>query len=236
MGRYVSKGIKLLKSITMKANIIIPLFVSLLVYTGVNAQEVNFRTLENTKHLVSANFGVDYGSYYGISYGYVLNTFRRPVVIGAELTLPFGNDVLDDWKWKTSVQAELWRSGNFSVVFKPAVVFRRYESSLARMYNIGSDFSLNAGLVKEKWSVVGIASFDKAIITHIQNKLLKEYYPEIRDGWYIPSGGNVKFGARVNYNLGTWSTFVTVGKHFGQDFEDNPTIPFFAEVSVQKRF
>ena len=220
----------------MKTKYLIIAFMSLLIPNKLFAQEVNFRALEDTKHLVAAHFGADYGSYYGFSYGYVLKTKHRPIVIGTEFTLPFGNDILDDWKWKTGVQAELWRNGNFSVVFKPSVVFRRYDSNMARMYNIGSDFTLNFGYVKKTWGVVGVASFDKAIVTHIENELLKDYYPEIRDGWYIPSGGNFKFGTRVHYSAGTWNTFLTVGKHFGQNFKDNPTMPFFAELSVQKRF
>ncbi|HEX5170700.1 MAG TPA: hypothetical protein VFW11_16115 [Cyclobacteriaceae bacterium] len=219
----------------MKKKIFLIGFLSWITTHALFSQDVNFRTLENTRHLVAAHFGADYGSYYGLSYGYVFNTKHRPIVAGTEFIIPFGADVLDDWQWKTGVQLELLRSGDFSLVFKPSAVFRRYESSMARMYNIGSDFAINVGFVKQKWSVVGIASFDKAIVTNIHNKLLKEYYPEIRDGWYIPSGGNFKFGARLQYGFGTWNTFFTIGKHFGQDFKANPILPFFAEMSVQKR-
>lgn len=218
----------------MKTTFIIIILSSLLT-SALYAQEVNFRALENTKHLVSAHTGADYGSYAGLAYGYVWKTKHRPIVIGTEFTIPFGNNVLDDFKWKTSAQAELWKSGNFSLAFKPAVVVRRYESSLSRMYNFGADFTLNVGYVKPKWGIVAIANFDKAIVTHIEHRLLREYYPEIKDGWYLPTGGNFKFGARVNYSFGKWNTFLTAGKHFGQNFKDNPSLPFFAEVSVQKR-
>jgi len=219
----------------MKTKYLIVTFLSVLTHHTLRAQDVNFRALDNTKHLVSAHVGGDYGTYYGVSYGYVLKTRYTPLIVGTEFTLPFGNDVLDDWKWKTSVQGEVWRRENFSLVLKPSVIFRRYESTMARMYNVGADVSLNFGYVQPKWGVVAVVNFDKAIATHIKNGLLKEYYPEIKDGWYVATGGNFKFGARLQYSFGTWDTFVTVGKQFGQNFEDNPTLPYFAEVSVQKR-
>jgi hypothetical protein len=226
----------MLNYLSTKMKILIVIGLTVFTHFALTAQDVNFRALDNTKHIVSAHFGADYSSYYGLSYGYVLKTKHIPLVVGAELTLPFGDDVLDDWKLKTIVQGELLRRGNFSVVFKPAIVFRRYESTIARLYNIGTDFTLQAGYVKPKWGVLGIAGFDKAIVTHIKHDLLKDYYPEIQDGWYLATGGNFKFGARVQYSIGTWNTFVTVGKHYGQNFDDNPTLPFFAELSVQKRF
>lgn len=235
MGRYVSKSVNLFKSTAMKRTYFTIAFLFLLTVHRMSAQHVNFRALDNTKHLVSAHFGVDYGSYYGLSYGYVLKDKLVPLVIGTEFTFPFGHDVVDDWKWKTGVEAELWRSGPFSLTFKPSVVFRRYESTIARMYSIGTDISLGFGYVKSRWGAVAVASFDKAIVTHIKHGLLRDYYPEIRDGWYIPTGGNFKFGARLHYSVGSWNAFILAGKHFGQNFEDNPTMPFFAEVSVQKR-
>jgi hypothetical protein len=207
--------------------------------TGMNylvrAQEVNFRTLDDTKHLITAIGGADYNTYYGISYGYVLNTRVMPLVVGGEFTLPFGNDVADDWRWKGGIQGEVLKLGNFSLVWKISGVVRRYESELSRIYSFGSDLVVNAGYFGPRWSLVGIAGMDKAIATHIRHDLLKEYYPNIRDGWYVPTGGNFRFGARVQYSVKTWNAFLSAGKIYGQNFKDNPTLPFFLEVSLQKR-
>lgn len=199
------------------------------------AQEVNFRKLEDTKHLIAAIGGVDYNTYFGISYGYVLNTKVVPLVVGSEFTLPFGSDVTDDWRWKGGIQGEVLKLGNFSMVWKISGVVRRYESELSRIYSFGSDLVVNAGYVRPRWSLVGIAAMDKAIATHIRHDLLKEYYPGIRDGWYVPTGGNFRFGVRVQYSVKTWNAFLAAGKIYGQNFKDNPTLPFFLEVSVQKR-
>jgi len=66
-------------------------------HCSVLAQEVNFRGLDNTKHLVGIQAGADYGSYYGVSYGYVWRNKLTPIVIGTEFTVPFGNNLVDDW-------------------------------------------------------------------------------------------------------------------------------------------
>jgi hypothetical protein len=117
-----------------------------LILTSTNnlvAQEVNWRNLnEKTKHLVSASFGADYSSYYGVSYGHMLNARKKPIVIGAEFTVPFGKDILDDWKIKLAAQLELWHSENFSFSLKPAFIVRRYASEIATLYNIAADLTL----------------------------------------------------------------------------------------------
>jgi hypothetical protein len=200
------------------------------------AQEVSFKALdEKTNHLIGIQAGADYSTYYGLSYGYILKNKYTPIVIGTEFTVPFGGNVLDDWKWKTGVQAQLWKNGRFSLAVKPTCIVRRYESVLARMYNIGADVSLNFGYTRPKWGIVALAAYDASFSTHIRHGILREYYPQIRDGWYGTAGGNFKFGARVNGTFGAWNAFLTLGKHYGQNFKDNPTLPFFAEVSLQRQ-
>lgn len=201
------------------------------------SQEINWRSLnENSKHLVSANFGADYSSYYGVSYGYYLKNKLIPVVIGSEFNMPFGKHVLDDWKWKTSIQTELLHSRNLSWSLKTGFVMRHFESEIATLYNLGTDVTTMFGYSKSNWGVCAVVNYDRAMSTRIKNDLLKEFYPEIRDGWYGTSGGNFKFGIRANRSFKTWNAYLNLGKAFGQDFKDNPTLPFYLEMSIQKQF
>jgi hypothetical protein len=200
-----------------------------------NAQEVNWRNLnELSKHLASGSFGADYSSYYGFSYGYILNASRKPIVIGADFNLPFGKNMLDDWKIKIAAQREIWHSKNVSFSLKPAFIARRYESEIASLYNISADLTLLFGYMKPKWGLTAIINYDHSFMNYIENDLLKVYYPEIRNGWYGSSGGNFKFGARANLSVKTWNGFLTIGKTYSQNFNDNPTLPFFAEITIQK--
>lgn len=207
-----------------------------LLWFTAKAQDINFRALNGKdNHIISGYFGADYSSYYGLSYAYVL-TAEKPIVIGTEFTLPFGDEVLDDWKWKTGAQMELWKNESFSFALKPSIIWRRYESPLARFYNFGADVSVIAGYSKAKWGASIIFNMDRNFSTHIKHGSLKESYPEIRDGWYGASGGNFKSGLRINGAFKSWNLFLTVGKHYGQNFKDNPTLPFFAEFSLQKQW
>lgn len=202
-----------------------------------SAQDVNWQKLrKGGKHLASVTAGADYSSYYGVSYGYVIPNKARPIVVGTELLMPFGSDFADDWKLRTSIQGELLKSEHFSLALKPAVIIRRYESPLARMYNTAAEVTLMLGYLRPKFGITAIGSYDRSLATQIKHGTLREDYPDIQDGWYGASGGNFKFGARMNFSGRSWNTFLSLGKHFGQDFRDNPTYPFFAEVSVQKVF
>ncbi len=200
------------------------------------AQEVNWRSMnERSNHLVSLYFGADYSSYYGISYGYAVKNKYKPVVIGTEFILPFGQEMLDDWRWNLNAQTELWNNNSLSFSLKPAFVVRRYASPLATLHNTAVALSANFGYVKPKGGIVAVLHYDKTIATHINHGLLKEYYPGIRDGWYSASGGNFKFGVRAHWSPGSWNAFLTLGKVYAQNFKDNPTLPFFAEISIQKK-
>lgn len=220
---------------TMK-NLTLPLLLVVMAIGPAAGQDVNWARAEQEKNLLSASFGADYSSYYGISYGRVLQIGSKPFVAGTEFTLPFGRDVTDDWRLRTSVQAELLRFGSFSLALKPALVLRRYESPLATLFNFGADISVVYGYRKPGWGVAALLNYDRSISTRITHQLQKDDYMGARSGWYRTRSGNFKFGARLNYNIGSWGVFLTAGKHYGQNFKDNPTFPFFAELTVQKRF
>jgi hypothetical protein len=201
------------------------------------SQELNWRTInDNTKHLVSVNFGADYSSYYGVSYGYHIKNSFTPLIIGTEFNLSFGNNVFDDWKSRTSIHTELWHSRNLSWGLKGGFIMRHFVSDIARLFNLGADLTTTFGYASSTWGIVGTINYDRAIATQIKNDLLKEFYPAIQDGWYNSSGGNFKFGIRASRAFNTWNTYLHIGKTFGQDFQDNPTLPFYAELSLQKQF
>jgi hypothetical protein len=92
---------------------------------------------------------------------------------------------------------------------------------------------LTFGFVKPQWGLVAFTNYDHSFINHIENDLLKVYYPEISNGWYGTSGGNFKFGARANLSRKSWNGYLTLGKAFSQNFKGGPTLPFFAEATIQ---
>jgi hypothetical protein len=194
------------------------------------AQEVNWRLFnESYRHLISANLGADYGTNYGFAYGYKLSG-PLPIVLGTELSIPFGNQLLDDWKVKLNGQSELWHNEKLSLGIKPGIIVRRYQSDAARLYNIGAEITTTFGYYRPKWGGAIEVNYDKALFTHIKHDMLKDYYPAIRDGWYGSTGGNFKFGIKANYSFKTWNIVLKTGKMYAQDFKDNSTLPFFFDI------
>lgn len=219
----------------MKHLILLGLLV--LTLTTSKAQDVNWRALDHTPaHLVALQLGADYGTYYGVNYGYAFQKGSLPFAVGADFSLPFGDQILDDWKLNLNVQAELWHFNALSLTVKPGLTLRSFASDVASLYNVGADATITLGILQPKWGIAGEAKYDAALASNIQHDRLKEYYPEIRDGWYGNTGGNFQFGVRAHYTLNTWSAFLKLGKTYGQDFKDNPTLPFYFNLAVQKRF
>ncbi|AEA44243.1 hypothetical protein [Fluviicola taffensis] len=216
---------------------ILHIFFLLLSILKTNAQEINWRALNNqSNHLISAHFGADYSSYYGVSYAYGIKNKYKPVFIGTEFTLPFGKQVTDDWRGNLNIQTELWHNEHLSLGTKLSFFTRRYASPMATIYNTSTALSIHFGYLRPKVGAVLVVAYDQTLVAHVSHKLMKEYYPQIRDGWYDASGGTFKFGIRGNWSHKSWSTTLTLGKAFARNFKDNPTLPFFAELSVQKRF
>lgn len=200
------------------------------------AQYVYWPSLqEGNKHLITTKFGADYSSYYGLNYGYVLGN-RRPVVLSAELSAPFGNEPLDDWKGRLSAQTIVWQKSALNIQLNPGFVARRYASPAATLVNLGADLNVTIGLSGERWGVAAFGHIDESLSTHATHHMLKEFYPEIRDGWYGSGGGNIKLGGIATYRIQSWNINLELGKIYAQNFKDNPTLPFQFELALQKVF
>jgi len=202
-----------------------------------NAQDINWQsTNQDYKHIVSLNLGLDFSTAYGISYGYKLSG-NIPIVLGTEVSIPFGKDMFDDWKMKLTGQTQLWHSEKLSLSVKPGIILRKYKSETAGLYNIGADVSVIFGYYRPKWSVAGEINYDKAFATHIKHASVKDYYPEVTDGWYKSTGGTFKFGLISSYSFNSlWSSVIKGGFAFGENFKSNPTIPYYLNISVRKKF
>lgn len=202
-----------------------------------SAQQINWRNLTGNKtHLLNVNMGWDYGSVAGIGYGQKLRT-KLPVVVNVEYSSPFGKKQFDDFKTKLAVQAEVLKLGDLSVSVKIAAIYRRYENSYATLSGYGSEFSTNIGYYRPRWYAAGLVGFDKAISTHIKNgEPLKDTYPGIQDGWYVPTAGNFSYGIVSGYSIRRNDVYLKFGKTVTQDLKTVPASPFFLQIGFNRRF
>lgn len=201
------------------------------------AQNVNWnRATPDNHHLVYANAGLNYGAIASLGYGYQLN-IAVPVLLSAEFSIPFGHQPFDDLKSKLGGQVALLRAGNFSASVKAYGLFRRYESRLVRLESFGSETGAVFGYYKRKWFLAAELSFDKAITTHlVHGEAMRENNPGLKDGWYIPTGGNLQYGIQAGYSFGKNDLHLSAGKIVAQDFKAAPTLPFYLQLGCNRRF
>ena len=218
-------------------NLIISL-VALLIYTqNTLSQHMNWESLSTEQtHIINLNTGLEYTMNIGLSYGYQLPT-KMPIVLNASYSMPLGAVVFDDFKTKLGGQAMVFSIDRIIVTVKANAIFRRYQNDFARFSNFGSEFSAVMGYYKNRWFIAGEFGFDKAVTTHVKHsELARAYNPDIKSGWYIPSGGNFFYGIQSGFSFKTNDITLLAGKFSTEDFRSAPSIPFYAQLGYNQRF
>jgi hypothetical protein len=209
----------------------------LFIESSVNAQNINWASLQkNQRHIINVNAGLDYGLTYGAGYGFQLKT-KLPFVINGEYSFPSGNEIFDDLKAKVGGAIRLAKINNFQFSAKLHGVFRRYENTLTRLVNFGSDMSAAAGYYKRKWHVAGEFGFDKAIVTNFKHsQIYKDNFPLVKDGWYEPStGGNFYYGIQTGISFKQHDIYLKAGRVLTQDFKTKPLVPYYAQIGINAK-
>jgi hypothetical protein len=220
-----------------KLNIIIMLILFVFCLQKVNAQVINWNTLGTTKHTITANFGLDYSISYGLGYGYKLDT-KLPIVINANVSIPSGETLLDDFKIKFGGQIRLLKISNFMGALAIYGIYRRHETELMRLQNFGSDMKGTFGYYKSRWFTSAEIGFDKAIVTNFKHtqKFKDEIYADVVDGWYEPTtGGNFYYGLQTGYSFNKVDITINLGKVVSQDFKTSPLLPFYLKLGINYR-
>jgi hypothetical protein len=201
------------------------------------AQRINWESLENTRHILTADVGLEYGVTYGLGYGYQLKT-KVPLVLTAHFSIPAGAALLDDFNTKIGGQIVLLNKANFRGSLAVHGLYRRYENPLVALKNFGSEIKGTIGYYQPKWFVGVELGFDKAIVTHFKHsEIYKEtIYPEVKDGWYQPpTGGNFQYGLQAGYSFRQSDITLGLGRLIGEDFKSAPSIPFYMMLGYNYR-
>ena len=212
-------------------------FFLMIAFSGaINAQEIAWYTNDqNSGHLASIHTGADIVTGYGFSYGYKFKG-KIPFVIGTELTTPYGGQIMDDFEASLTAQTIFRPLDHMGISVKPFMTCRRYGSEAAVLVNISAGLQTTIGYYRDKWSIAAEAGYDRTGATLITHRLLRDYYSEIQDEWYGSTGGNFNFGVVLSYWIKSIGLSLKAGKTYGQNFSDNPTIPFYADFSVMRKF
>lgn len=218
----------------MKNQLFIVLSLLCWMHSVAGAQDLNWAQIPTEqRHFVAAKFAADYATVMGVSYGYLLPG-KCLSLLSAELSTPFGGDFLDDWKLRMAYQRRVWQQGNFALGLKPGLLVRAYESKIAQVLNVGLELQTALGYYRPKWFLAAEVGVDHTLASKLKQGSLKENYPDIYEGWISATGGNFKLGGHIGYSFGTQFASLRLGKVYAQNFRDNPTLPFYVELTLLK--
>src|SRR6185436_8846620 len=99
---------------------------------------------EEQKHIVNLHAGIDYGATLGVGYGNHVKS-SLPLILNAEFSMPSGENLFDDFRSKTGVQARIFEWKSFCFSAEAQGIFRRYQTPYVRLLNFGSEFSGTVG-------------------------------------------------------------------------------------------
>lgn len=200
-------------------------------------QNVNWRSLQDDqRNLIQFDFGYDYGTTVRIGYSRAFNWFR-PVVLGLDYSLPMGKDLVDDFKVRLAGQIEVIQLDGFSATLKLMSSLRRYENPMVRIVSFGSDLALVTGYYAPTWHAAGEFGFDKSIVSHLKHSdIMRSNFPQIRDGWFIPTGGNYYYGIQAGKTLGeTFDFSLRLGATKAQARDEDAVVPFYGQIGLSVR-
>jgi hypothetical protein len=213
--------------------LILAITVVLFTATHSSAQNIHWKSLDKDQNVIQLNIGYDFGFTTQIGY-YRMISFYRPILLGVNFSLPMGSDLVDDFKVGLTSQTEIVEADGFSFSVMVASNFRRYQNDFVRSVGFGADFAAIAGYYSDKWHAAAEFGFDKAITTNlIHSDVMRSYYPDIQDGWYVPTGGHFYYGIQAGKTL---SERVDLGLRFGatraQLHDDNAVLPYYLQLGV----
>ena len=218
----------------MKLRLFILVSALCLIHSVTHAQDLNWAQVQKEQqHFVAAKFGADYATVLGLSYGYRLPG-KKLSFVSAEVSSPFGRGLLDDWKLRLAYQLRVWQGGKLGLSLKPGLLVRAYESNIAKVLNVGIDLNTALCYYRPKWFLAAEAGVDHTLASKLKQGSLKENYPGIYEGWIGSTGGNFKFGGHFGYSFGNQLATLRLGKVYAQNFRDNPTLPFYFELTLLK--
>ncbi len=213
----------------MKMKIILFVLLAVSCLQQGKAQTVNWNALESTKHLVNLGIGWDYSLSY--SQGYAYQPGRSiPIVLNGNVSIPFGQNLFDDLKVRAGGQIVLLNQPYLKGGLSLNAIYRRYENSLVRLQNFGSDIKGFFGYYKPDWFIAGEAGFDKAIVTHFYHtdSYKENILQNVHDGWFDPAtGGNFLYGFQTGLSFKKSDITLNTGKVVSQDFKTTPLIPYY---------
>ena len=187
---------------------------------------------DSTKHILGANSGWEYAAFAGVNYSYKL-PFKIPAFIQTGLSIPFGNNIADDFKYNLGLGGEMYSNKGFHSILTLDALYNRYASELVRLNQVALDIKTLNGLYKLKWFVATEIGLELGLSTHFKHsETYKQFiYAEVEDGWYKPlSAGIINFGVQGGYSFKQSDLIFRIGYFKTITSSVNVLIPYYATL------
>ena len=197
----------------------------------------NIGRTDGPRNFAYASVGLDPALIASAGYIRTVPVFGHAVEMGGEAGIVAAGWDARDFRARLQLRTSLLRLGVFRIVGSAAFVARGTDNLMHRAFNFGSDFTGNAGLYARRWFLAGEFGFDKSIVTHLKHSdIMRTSFPQIRDGWFMPSGGNYYYGIQAGKTLGeTYTLSLRVGMTDAQFDDEDALVPYYVQVGFGMR-
>lgn len=200
------------------------------------AQSINwFTPYQDKDKILYLNVGYDFGLTTQVGFGQRINAFS-PLWLTIDLSTPMGRNIMDDFKSRIGGQLQLFHKYDFALSIRTYGNIRRHQTDFVRMYGFGSEISGVVSYCRAKWHAELKLGFDKSIVTHIEHSTkIQENYPQLSNGWFIPSGGHWFYGVLASRSVGTGLQLsLDLGITNAQGSDQNALLPRYVQLGMVK--
>jgi len=217
-------------------NLIKHTIIGLMLYLTIpkaNAQDYNWAKLDSFNHIARVYTGLNNGVIYGLHYGKIINIKKIIFIPFVDLSLPVGERVLDDYKFKLGTSLRLLQNKNWILTGGVSLLNQRYENPFVKMQNLGVETFLQFGLYKEKWFLNVNISNDYLFATHFKHsEAYQKNYAGATNGWYQNTGNNLSLGLNIGYSFKKLDITLSPGIVKTDRFKSSPTLPFYGKLGI----
>jgi hypothetical protein len=209
-----------------------------LLASAAGAQELNLARIdgEAPNHL-HVRTGAEYGLVGGVGYARAVPLAGRTVLLGGDLTVPWGNLDAGDWRLRASALVPLAAGERWKLSASVAPTVRSTSDDAARLIGLGVDVGAAAGYCATGWFAAAELGLDWEIATHVTSSdaYRKLVFADARDGWYAAPGGNFRAGLQGGVSLSRYDLVLRAGKLLDTGGSP-PMLPLYATLTLDARW
>lgn len=178
---------------------------------------------------VYASYGLDPAFVATLGYA---RAVRGNVQLSAEAGAVVAEPDLRDSRAVVGVRATALRWRSVRLTASGSAITRQTSNAIYRAVSFGSAFTGTLGVYRNSWFAATEGGFDKSIITKIKHTdLYRNVYPEVKDGWYMPTAGTYHFGLTGGKQIGRTELVARVGAQRSEKFNDL-SVPFYVSLGA----